>query len=707
MSDHLGEDQRPYQPAPDAAAKGERAASVRAPTDPAGEEGAGAAAPFRGEPSGWGKTEPEGSEPDGERIGQLRDSVNEAGRHARTVYVTYLLFGLYLAIIIGGTTHLQLLLESPITLPLLNVGLPLVAFYWIAPFLFLLLHLNLLVQLYLLSRKLVRFDEVVTKVGNEASQAELRSQLYPFPFVQLQSGGHRERLPRFFLWLMVWLTIGLAPTILLLGVQVRFLPYHDALTTTWHRVLVVAEALLILFFWHRIRHPSDTRPRKPRRWLWHQIKAVAGGLLTIGISLILFTFPGDGGAWKPVIAGPQPEGVSSRFLVRTNPGWRQVWNDWFALGDPMEEWLHGTLPASWFTSVEYDPPVAVGQSAVGDDIAEKRLALIPTSALFDDAAFLDRNLRVFEQDLITNWPTQAEIDQYEEDGAWERFGTRLTLRGRDLRFADLDRSTLPRANLLSANLQGADLSEANLQDAILLDVNFRGANLSSANLQGALLRFANLQGAALRRANLQGADLGSANLQGAYLADADLGGASLSVANLQGAYLADADLEGAFLSGANLQGADLGHANLQGADLRGANLQGADLRGPNLQGATLWEARLWHARGLEEADWSLSDLRSIDLGPPTTDAISAWRKEAETIVVDDVRAHVLSYYQEFETQISEPWKPKFGDRIEGRALFAPEFIVPLLGVKPPSSRRIASAFSAGILTSRGPSLRRR
>ena len=96
--------------------------------------------------------------------------------------------------------------------------------------------------------------------------------------------------------------------------------------------------------------------------------------------------------------------------------------------------------------------------------------------------------------------------------------------------------------------------------------------IDADSLRGADLRYADLQGAYLR-----GADLQDADLQGAYLRGADLQGAYLRGAYLRGADLRDADLQGAYLRGAYLRGADLRGADLQGADLRGADLQGADL----------------------------------------------------------------------------------------------------------------------------------
>jgi hypothetical protein len=71
-----------------------------------------------------------------------RGAVDEAARLARNVYLSFLLLGTYIAIIIGSTTDMQLLKGSPVTLPLLNVQLPIVGFYAMVPWLLWLLYFN-------------------------------------------------------------------------------------------------------------------------------------------------------------------------------------------------------------------------------------------------------------------------------------------------------------------------------------------------------------------------------------------------------------------------------------------------------------------------------------------------------------------------------------------------------------------------------------
>ncbi|MGH6900086.1 MAG: pentapeptide repeat-containing protein [Geminicoccaceae bacterium] len=603
------------------------------------------------------------------RIDKLQAAASTASAHARNVYVTFLLFGLYLAIIFGSTTHEQLLRESPVTLPLLNVGLPLVGFYWVAPALLVLLHLNLLIQLYLLSQKLHRLDRAIRLVGDVEQADEQRAQLYPFTFSQMLIGWQREALMRSLIWLMVWLTVFVLPVVLLLAGQVRFLPYHDAWTTMWHRFLVAADVLLVLNFWRPIRHPKDRPLTYPLRWLWHQMKVLPLTLGALALSILVFTFPGD-----PETLDPGSDLAPAKAVSGL---WQEEKDDF---GDPMDEWLLAVAPESL---------VARGG---GHPI------LRPTRYLFSRLPFLQRNLVVQETNLVVSWPTRAQIDQHGEDLAWQNFGAPPILSGRDLRYADLTRSILVRGNFDEANLQGASLWGANLQGAFLLNANLQSARLNDANLQGALLAGAKLQGADLSAANLQGATLWNVNLQGADFAVANLQGVSLWGGNLQGARLIGADLQGAALANANLQGAVLWGANLQGAERGGFKFQGgvvfdadflgtdfpsaANLPSANLQGADLRGAHLWRA-SLEDGGnsgdrWGLVDLRGVDVDP--IEALDAWIEEVmrqiggdEQIGGEETRGHVADVLRAALRDDDRPETPRFPDewRSAPKAMFDP------------------------------------
>jgi hypothetical protein len=144
------------------------------------------------------------------RIDRLQAAADDAAGQIRNLYIAFLSFGLYLAITVGATTDDQLLRGSPVRLPIVDVGLPLIAFYWIAPFLFVLFHFNLLMQIYLLSEKLHGLDLALRRLP-EGAQRERRANVSQFVFSQMLIGGHRSRLIRMLLDMIAWTTFVVLP----------------------------------------------------------------------------------------------------------------------------------------------------------------------------------------------------------------------------------------------------------------------------------------------------------------------------------------------------------------------------------------------------------------------------------------------------------------------------------------------------------------
>src|SRR5262245_22907445 len=167
-------------------------------------------------------------EPQGpwEQAERLRGAADEAARLAQNIYLSFLLLGTYIAIIIGSTTDVQLLKASPVTLPLLNVQLPIVGFYVVVPWLLLLFYFNLLLHLTFLAQRLHRLNAVLAAFPDEVTREEQRLRLFPFPFSVMLIGRPTQWRLRRLLGLMVWTTVLLLPLLLLLWAQVRFLPYH-------------------------------------------------------------------------------------------------------------------------------------------------------------------------------------------------------------------------------------------------------------------------------------------------------------------------------------------------------------------------------------------------------------------------------------------------------------------------------------------------
>src|SRR5262249_30893344 len=85
-------------------------------------------------------------------VNALEKSLNDSATRVSTIWISFLIFGLYLVVTAGAVTHHQLLLEDPVKLPILNIELPLVGYFFLTPILFLALHTYVLIQVLLLAR---------------------------------------------------------------------------------------------------------------------------------------------------------------------------------------------------------------------------------------------------------------------------------------------------------------------------------------------------------------------------------------------------------------------------------------------------------------------------------------------------------------------------------------------------------------------------
>jgi hypothetical protein len=91
----------------------------------------------------------------------IKKAVDDAASVSGGLWLSYLFVLFYLAVAAGAVTHEDLFFERSVKLPFLNVELPLLAFFFLAPILFLIVHAYTLVHLVMLSDKAKRFHQVL------------------------------------------------------------------------------------------------------------------------------------------------------------------------------------------------------------------------------------------------------------------------------------------------------------------------------------------------------------------------------------------------------------------------------------------------------------------------------------------------------------------------------------------------------------------
>jgi uncharacterized protein YjbI with pentapeptide repeats len=588
----------------------------------------------------------------------LLAAANSASEKVAALHIVFLAICAYVLVVVFGTTDVDLLIGKGVKLPVVDVEVPIVGFYAMAPYLLVLVHFNLLLSLQLLSRKLYAFDNAA-QTNDEIGG--LYEQLSVFPYNNYLV-GRPTRLMRGFLALVVTITMLLLPLAALLTLQARFLAYQSEPVTWAQRLAVWLDVGLVAILWPVIMDRRESWSaymaavwRNARlNWLWW-LWGAAGLLIAVLLLETEVRLPRD--RWSGL---PSVLVAEAKHYVQ----WlSEPWLSW--LLKLLGGWLLLTLLAPlfrlcgrWLTHGRYFAPrhgAAFNPGARGL-LAIVLLGLPLPLMLITEGEKIDRptalatrvlgslrRLDLREKVLLAKPPSPEILadlrgtDPARLEAAL-RSVQRVDLQNRSLRKADLSSALMPKADLRQAQLQGAVVVNAQLQRAdftgaqlqgamfggdgrlIFDSMHFHGANFKDANLQRAVFAGARLNGTNLSKADLQhakfaevlleGVNLEEATMQGTEFEEVSLQGANLSKAKLQGAQVFG-DLRGADLTKAHLQGAAL-QGSLQGANLSWAYLQGANLSGSRLQGADLSQAQL-HGADLSRAQLQGADLSTAQL----------------------------------------------------------------------------------------------
>jgi Pentapeptide repeats (8 copies) len=394
----------------------------------------------------------------------LRKTVEDASTVSAGFWLSYLFVLFYIGIAAGAVTHRDLLLENPVKLPFLNVELPLVAFFALAPILFIISHAYTLVHFVMLGAKVGVYDaELRAQLGDAPETRDgLRRQLPSNIFVQFLAGPRdiRDGGLGWLLKAVAWISLVIGPVLLLLLIQVQFLPYHLEWVTWVQRFAVLVDVILLWALW-----PAVLNSRSTIQWprLWRHPVATLASLMPLGLAFTAATFPGE---WMDEHVGNKqwipPNGVTA----------------WLGAKDKQDNPI-----STSFHDLLFNGDV--------DDVTRRRKSF-------------------FSNTLVLPGFNAVEAAKIGDPKKLDSVKQTLVLRGRHLESAAFDGADLHKADLTGAQLHGVSLNRAQLQ----------GAALNSAELQGASLWRARLQGATLTGAKLQGVDFQGSTFAGMNMIDA-------------------------------------------------------------------------------------------------------------------------------------------------------------------------------------------
>ena len=396
-----------------------------------------------------------------EALDPLQKSLEDAASVSTVLWLSYLSVFFYIAVAVGGVTHSDLLLEKPLNLPVVNVAVPLVAFFVLAPILFIIIHSYTLVHFVILATKVGRFnDELRAQLPDAPDiREEFRRQLPSNIFAQFLAGPRdiRQGGLGWILLIVAWITLVIAPVLLLILIQSQFLPYHLPSVTWLHRCLIVADIILLWLLW-----PAVLQSRSKITWpflRWPLVQKL----------------------WGFVFAGVSFVSIGLAFAVATYPG------------ETVNDWIYTYSEDIRAVGALHDVHNFLYEGALND--------------------FHPRRDSLFSNTLILRGfsvPEAMKID----DRKLDTLPYILSLNGRNLNGIIFSHADLRKVDLTGAQLKNASLDYVDLEEAQLGQANLEKAYLVHARLQGAQLR-----GSCLNQAQLAFADFRGSQLKGAHIRD--------------------------------------------------------------------------------------------------------------------------------------------------------------------------------------------
>lgn len=378
----------------------------------------------------------------------LFENIAEASKNARKIYLLYVGFLIYCILSVISTTDKQIILNDKVSLPILNIDVPLNGFFLLAPVIAIFVFIYF--QFYLIIRKdlICIFEKNYPQIGKEC--------LYPWMFIILDYtkkgviGRLQSAVVKFSVWCLV-------PFFLMI-ISTWFVKKHDPDFTYFFGMIPFFGTVIVLWFW--CRYEDVFKIRQIPILILNNLGKIF--LIFIVIFYVVFfrffIIPGafDGFGIK------KGEGtvLNGKFNVKKKILYR--YRSFFCVDLSYQKLI--TEPITDYKEIYWlDLRKAHLEGANLDSTIMKRVDL--------------RNAILKKATMVNSVLQEANLE------------------GACLRDAFLWKTNLQDANLLFSDLQGAFLADTNLQKA----------NLQGANLQSAILSDANLQGANFRECDLRGA----------------------------------------------------------------------------------------------------------------------------------------------------------------------------------------------------------
>ncbi len=470
--------------------------------------------------------------PDVWDLAKLEASVNSTSQRAVAQWLAYLSLWGYLFFTTLSITHRDLILLTPVKLPLIGVELGVREYFWAGPPLFWVFHLYLVRKITVLARDVAFYRAVMKRIVSSAAAREpLYRRLDAFFLTRLL--GYREQ-GRLLRWLdggIAVATVVVMPLALMVAFQLYYLAYHDPDATDWHRGWLVADVLLLAIpllwrLWGRSREASglvNGKRRRLRGWVV-VIGKTLGLTLAFGgcvaFSLAIATFPDDRMDWALSAVGLSGKNHPLSSLRVLAPRDTDFVND-----EKLDK-------VQW--TVDLRGRDLRGANLSGADLRKARM----TGVKLQGADLRQSDLR--QADLSSASMDEINIDRCQCQGV------------------NMKNSILRGGRLSYSNFNGADLSGVFLIGSYMHDSSFKFSNMKKSHLEGVISENSEFQGAMMDESDFSGSILtgsrfDSASIKRSYFRAADMKGVSLWGVKIIEPYKRESENKNYFLYSENLE----------------------------------------------------------------------------------------------------------------------------------------------------------
>lgn len=474
----------------------------------------------------------------------MKDALDKSSEINRTLGITFVLFLFYIATNVLSTTDLMLFVpDTKINLPIINLDLPILTYYFVTPFLILTFHYNLIFNMQQHSIKLENWD---ISIKNDSPKTH-RLTLNPFLFNYLTTPLNKWIY--LILKFVIYITTFIFPFLLLIEIQRRFAPYHHWSMTTYHFCIVILDFLLMNYHTRKISNILSTKKyiRKNKsvlsKFLQIGFSPIRYGMLVFSIILYFF------------------------FIITMSDIYS---NNFFT----KYQVLFPYLDLSGEKLVKSEPENEIIKLYISDNYNNEKINDLKIEFTKGyDLRKRDFRLAIFKNVTLTN----AILDS-------------VNLNNCDFSNAELFGVSFINAKLYNCNFTECQMQRVNLENAKLHDSEFIYTDLTLSSLKNANLSFTThtksiFKGTFMKGAIFIGSEIDLSNFNGAYLRGAEFIGANIKSSNFIGSILDNSCFSASMIENTNFSFSEFNSTDFQASKLSGLTLNGAFFNNPLFYGA--------------------------------------------------------------------------------------------------------------------------